>query len=57
MFNYGFMQAHIQGFLLLGIYMLTNKVPFIYDSWRLYVEILIASLANIAGLSMILVAY
>lgn len=57
MFHYGFVQALIQGVILVGIYIWTGKLPFIYDSWSIYGTIFIAIIANISGLSLILVAY
>ena len=57
MFHYGFVQGIIQGVILVSIYLLTGRPPFIYDSWSIYGKILIAIIANISGLSMILVAY
>ena len=56
MFHYGFVQALIQGVILVGIYLWTGNHPFIYNSWRIYGKILFAVIANISGLSMILVA-
>ena len=56
MFSYGFLQAHIYGFILLGIYAWTNRLPFIYDSWYIYGELLIANFLNVVGLSGILIA-
>ena len=56
MFNYGFLQANIFGFILLGIYAWTNRLPCIYDSWTIYGELLIANILNLVGLGGILIA-
>ena len=37
--------------------MSTNKVPFIYESWYIYRDILIANIINVAGNFSILIAY
>ena len=57
MFNYGLTQALIFGFILLGLYTQNTRLPFNYDSFTTYAELLISNLANVAGLSLILVAY
>ena len=57
MFYYGLFSAHIFGLIILGICAFTKKVPFIYDSWYIYLELFIAGAANVAGLSSILIAY
>lgn len=56
MFSYGLLQAHIYGFILLGICAWTNRLPFIYDSWCIYGELLIANILSVAGLSGLLIA-
>ena len=56
MFNYGFLQANIFGFILLGIYAWTNRLPCIYDTWYIYGELLIANISNLVGLGGILIA-
>ena len=57
MFNYGLIQALIFGFILLGIYAQNTRLPFNYDSISTYTELLISNLANVAGLSLVLIAY
>lgn len=57
MFNYGLIQALIFGFILLGIYAQNTRLPFNYDSISTYAELLISNLANVAGLSLVLIAY
>ena len=37
--------------------MSTNKVPFVYESWYIYRDILIANIINVAGNFSILIAY
>ena len=57
MFYYGLFSAHIFGFIILGMCVFSKKVPFIYDSWYIYLELFLAGAANVAGLSSILIAY
>ena len=57
MFYYGLVQANILGIIILGMYAWTFKIPFNYDNWYIYGELIIASIANVAGLSSILIAY
>ena len=49
--------AHVLGFILLGNIAVTNRLPFIYDSWLTYVEILVFTLTQTAALILLLIAY
>ena len=57
MFNYGLTQAQILSFILVGIYMSKNRIPFIYESWHVYRDILIANIISVAGNFLLLIAY
>ena len=45
-FNYALMSSIVMAVVLLVCYLQNRKTPFIYDSWLIYVEILVASILN-----------
>ena len=44
------------GVILLVIYLKSGRVPFLYDSWLIYGEILVASVLNMAGYNLFTIA-
>ena len=48
-FNYALMASSVMGISLFAFYLRDGKIPFIYNSWFIYLEILIASFLNMVG--------
>ena len=48
-FNYALMASALMGACVLAFYLKTGKVPFIYDSSLIYLEILVASFLNMVA--------
>ena len=45
-FNYALTSATVMAVVVLVVYLNTGRTPFVYDSWLVYLEILVASVVN-----------
>ena len=53
----GILQVIVMTCILTAVYVYTNDMPLMYASWNIYGYIVIASIINVAGLALVLIAY
>ena len=53
----GILQIIVMTCILTAVYVYTNDMPLVYASWTIYGYIVIASIINVAGLALVLIAY